>query len=79
MPTYISITKFNCEISIEIDIDEDGEETEVTKDSEVKIVNPSPLFNTFSKNKIQNSIIYISTRYNSIFKKLDSPPPEIYS
>ena len=79
LPTYISITKFSCEVSLEIDMDEDSEETEITKDNEAKIVTPSPLFKTYSKTKIQNSIVYISTRYNSIFKKLDSPPPEIYS
>ncbi|SNR17395.1 hypothetical protein [Tenacibaculum jejuense] len=79
LPTYISITKFSCEISLEIDMEEDSEESEITKDTEAKITHTTQNLSTYSKIRIQNSIIYISTSYNSIFKKLDSPPPEFYS
>ncbi len=79
LPAYISVTKFNCEVSLELDLEEDGEETEITQDNEAKIAHPTQYLKTYSKVTIQNSIIYISTTYSSIFRKLDSPPPEFYS
>ncbi|WP_299834803.1 hypothetical protein [uncultured Tenacibaculum sp.] len=79
LPTYLVINNFNCEVSLEIDMEEDGEETEISKDIEIKIVSVLPNFRTYFHKTIQKNIIYISIEYNSIFRNLESPPPEFYS
>ncbi|OSY88801.1 hypothetical protein WH52_03800 [Tenacibaculum holothuriorum] len=76
VPSYISITEEVCETSLVLDI-EDENDSENSKEAEFKIVPLSFEFSStytlafgFQKN------IYKSTQYDSIYRKLESPPPE---
>lgn len=79
IPSYINIFDLNCDTSLIIDLDEENEDIEIGEDSELKLF---PLFTTHINYTVfQNKaeVLFISKAYNSIFKALDSPPPEYTS
>lgn len=79
VPTCISFLELSSEISLVLDIDEDIEDIEIKKDTEIKFLfEYNPLLNyTYTTNK--NKIIFLAKEYSSVFRNLDSPPPDFYS
>lgn len=78
IPSYISITEEICESSLVIDIEEESDNnSENSEKTEFKIVSLPPEISSIYKhsNKYQANI-YITNQYDSIYKKLESPPPE---
>jgi len=76
LPICMSFFDITSEVSFVIDLDEELEDTEISKDYEVKILHTSNIYVNFKKTKYQDPIIFFTKKYNSIFQKLDSPPPE---
>ncbi|WP_075343527.1 hypothetical protein [Tenacibaculum agarivorans] len=79
LPTYVSLLELSYEVEFAIDLEEESEDVELTKDTELKIVNFNTSFLTYTYTTNQKSVIHFSKKYTSIFQNLDSPPPEIYS
>jgi len=77
IPTYFSITEEICESSLVIDIEEDTDGNEKTEKSEVKIIALPIEFSSFHTCFFKkNSNSHQSDQYNSVYRKLELPPPE---
>lgn len=82
LPTYFSLTENKCDISLTMnDIEEDmeGEETETTKNLEIKLLHTNTLRTTHSNSENIQEVVYLSKEYASVHKKLESPPPKYLS
>lgn len=79
LPAYMSIIENNYESSLVVDLDEEIEDIEITEDAELKII---PVFDTFINYKYDsnksNIAFFIAKKYNPVFQKIDSPPPDFY-
>lgn len=78
LPTYFSLITTDYEVSLVIDMEEESEESEPTKDLELKIFPNINTFFTCNLNEYKGKTVFNTHKeYNSIFQKLDSPPPEL--
>lgn len=79
LPAYMSVIENDFETSLIVDLDEEIEDIEITEDAELKII---PVFDTFINHKYMSSksnlAFFIAKKYNPVFHKIDSPPPDFY-
>lgn len=79
-PAFLCVLDLSNEISLAMDEDiEDIEDIEVTKQSEFKIIPDNNTFVNYRYTTNQNKIIFLAKEYSSIFRNLDSPPPDYLS
>ncbi|MCF2875963.1 MULTISPECIES: hypothetical protein [unclassified Tenacibaculum] len=77
IPSYYSITEEICESSLAMDIEEDAENSENSEKNEIKIIEFSNEFSSsYTLPCRDEKNTYISNKYNSISRSLESPPPE---
>lgn len=77
VPSYISITEEACETSLTIDIEDENDGSENSEEAEFKIVAlPFEVSSTYVLPFGFQKNIYKSVQYNSIYQRLESPPPE---
>lgn len=77
VPPYLSITNEICEASLVLDIESENDSNENSKEAEFKIIAlPFEFYSTYILPSDFQKNIYKSTQYNSIYKRLESPPPE---
>ncbi len=82
LPTYISLFKKKCEIALCVnDIEEDleSEESEKTKDLEIKLLFSETSLISYKYIETLKKVIYLSKEYSSVYQKLESPPPKLYT
>lgn len=78
VPSYISITEDRCETSLLIDFEDKNDGNEGSEETEFKIIAlPFEFFSSYSQSFDFQKNIYKSIQYNSIYKGLESPPPEL--
>lgn len=78
VPSYISITEEVCESSLIIDIEDENDGNENSEEAEFKIVvSPFEFSSTYTLSFVFQKNIYQSVQYNSIYRRLESPPPEL--
>ena len=75
LPTYISLSEQNCEVSHNMD-DTDGDEN--IKEFEINLFISSNYLSSNCLNKSQGIHSYIGKTYISVDKTLEYPPPELY-
>ena len=73
IPACLNLMETSYELSIEVDAEE---ESEKTKDVEIKMFTTSFEYTTQEPFLCKNGIIYFTKKYTSVFLKLDSPPPK---
>lgn len=77
VPPYISITSEICEASIVLDIENENDSNENSEEAEFKIVAlPFEFSSTYVLPSNFQKNTHKSIQYNSIYKRLESPPPE---
>jgi len=77
IPSYFSITEEIYESSLVIDIEEDTEGKEKSEKNELKIIGlPVEFSSLYNHSSREKSNTYQSNQYDSVYRKLESPPPE---
>jgi len=77
LPTYFSLSEKQYETSLVInDTESDGDEN-IKEEFELKFFYNNNLISSFKIKENHKPDLYFFKAYNSVSKKLDSPPPEI--
>ncbi|CAL2089497.1 hypothetical protein [Tenacibaculum sp. 190524A02b] len=76
LPTYFSLSEKKCETSLVInDTENDGDEN-MKEELELKFFYNNNIISSFKIKESHKPDLYFFKVYNSVSKKLDSPPPE---
>lgn len=75
VPSILAVVDDTYDISILISSSE--EEEKKIKDIEVKILSEKSIDQSFLNISLVSSLNYCQNNYNSLYKELTSPPPEI--
>ncbi len=77
LPTYLSLSKKAYEYSLVInDFEDDSEQSEKNNDTDVKIIHLHQEITPYKNIVNKHKIVYLSSEYNTLSLKIDSPPPE---
>ena len=78
IPTCLSLLEISCEhTSITKEAEEESESTESTESKEIKILNFNSVSIIYRAQNTSNNIAFFAQEYNSIIKKVNSPPPRL--